>query len=176
MRPIVGWRSAVNDDADEVRKLVFGVLREYGLSPDPACTDADLTDIERNYHGRGGCFELLIEENGRLGGCYGLYPLAAGLCELRKMYLRKDLRGRGLGKLMLQRALAQARSLQFNRVQLETAHVLQKAITLYQSFGFRTFRPEHMSARCDCAMYLDLATLNGQTPAQGDQSYAAKES
>ncbi len=72
------------------------------------------------------------------------------------MYLRRDLRGRGLGRLMLERALQQARSLRFTRVQLETASVLKEAIRLYESFGFRVIEPEHMSARCDCAMALDL--------------------
>ncbi|GMU19920.1 MAG: hypothetical protein AMXMBFR13_00240 [Phycisphaerae bacterium] len=150
------FRSACGADGDGVRELVFGILDEYGLAPDPASTDADLSDLEGNYAARGGCFQLLIDEQNRLVGCYGLYPLGPGVCELRKMYLRRDLRGKGLGKTILRHALDRARTLGFTRVQLETASVLKEAIGLYRSFGFRPFRPEHMSARCDAAMYLKL--------------------
>ncbi len=77
------FRPASQDDAADVRNLVFGVLGEYGLAPDPDCTDADLFDIEGSYAGRGGCFELLLEDSGQLAGCYGWYPLNPGACELR---------------------------------------------------------------------------------------------
>jgi hypothetical protein len=46
-----------------VAELVFGVLAEYGLEPDPETTDADLQDIEANYLQRGGLFEV-IEDGG----------------------------------------------------------------------------------------------------------------
>jgi putative acetyltransferase len=145
-----------NQHAQAVRNLVFGVLREYRLEPDPASTDRDLLDIQAGYADSGGCFELVIEEPEVLVGCYGLYPLGDGVCELRKMYLRREYRGRGLGKLILRRALEQARALGFQRVQLETSSVLSEAVALYASFGFRPFKPDHMSARCDVAMRLDL--------------------
>jgi GNAT superfamily N-acetyltransferase len=151
------FKVAANTDGHAVRELVFGVLEEYGLAADAACTDRDLFDIEGSYAARGGCFELLVDEEGRLAGCYGLWPVDSALCELRKMYLRRDLRGRGLGKAILGRALERANSLGFRRVQLETASVLKEAISLYRSFGFRPFEPAHLSARCNCAMVLDLA-------------------
>ena len=152
------FRPATNTDCEGVRALVFGVLAEHNLAVDPAQTDRDLFDIEASYPARGGCFELLEDETGDLIGCYGLYPMKDGMCELRKMYLRKDFRGQGLGKAILRRALDQARKLGFRRVELETASVLQEAIALYESFGFRPFLPEHLSSRCDSAMFLDLTS------------------
>ena len=152
------FRPATNADAEAVRALVFGVLAEYGLAADPATTDRDLSDIEANYEARGGCFDLLVDDKNYLIGCYGLYPLQDGACELRKMYLRGDCRGRGLGKMIMRRVLDQARTLGFRRVELETASVLKEAIALYESFGFRPFQPEHLSSRCDSAMFLDLTS------------------
>ena len=140
-----------------MRALVFGVLAEYHLAADPGATDRDLFDIEASYAGRGGCFEVLVDETGRVIGAYGLYPLREGTCELRKMYLARSFRGRGLGKAILKRAIEQARSLGFGRIELETARVLTEAIAIYKSFGFKTFTPDHMSCRCDQAMFLELA-------------------
>jgi putative acetyltransferase len=77
-------------------------------------------------------------------------------CELRKMYLRRDCRGRGYGKRLLEHALAQARERGFRRITLETASVLKEAIRLYQSYGFVPYTPAHLSPRCDQAYMLEL--------------------
>jgi putative acetyltransferase len=136
--------------------LVYTVLEEYGLEPDPESTDADLRDIEQSYFVQGGTFQVLVEENGSIVGAYGLYRLGGHTCELRKMYLHRDCRGKGLGKRLLDDALAKARELGFGRVVLETASVLREAIALYERYGFTPYRPDHLSARCDQAYVLVL--------------------
>jgi putative acetyltransferase len=156
---MVTWprlRPATNADLEQIRDLVYGVLTEYGLKPDPASTDADLSDIEQSYFARGGTFFVLEAESGSIIGAYGLYRMDTGTCELRKMYLRAEHRGQGLGKRLLDHALAQARELGFQKVVLETASVLKEAIALYESYGFRPYRPDHLSTRCDQAYSLDL--------------------
>ena len=149
-------RPANNKDGDNIADLVYGVLREYDLTPDPACTDADIKDIESSYFGRGGKFFVLETEDGSIIGAYGLYPVDEHTCELRKMYLQKAYRGKGLGKFLLEDALSIARQLRFERMILETASVLKEAIALYKSYGFIEYDPQHMSSRCDQAYLLEL--------------------
>jgi putative acetyltransferase len=163
-------RPATNADCRPVRDLVFTVLAEYHLKPDPGCTDADLRDIEQSYLNRGGVFYLLETRDGSVIGSYGLYPIAdCGLqiadlntevrpaaCELRKMYLHQDYRGKGLGRRLLEHALSEARRLGFKTVTLETASVLKKAIRLYERYGFKPYTPAHLSCRCDQAYSLKL--------------------
>jgi len=130
-------RPANNKDCDNIADLVYGVLREYDLMPDPACTDADIEDIESTYFSLGGTFCVLETEDGSIIGVYGLYPIDGHTCELRKMYLQKEHRGKGLGKFLLEDALSKARHLGFERMILETASVLKEAISLYVNFrGF----------------------------------------
>ena len=149
-------RQADNKDCEKVARLVYEILKEYGLKPDPACTDADIKDIESSYFGRGGKFFVLETEDGSIIGAYGLYPAEEHTCELRKMYLHKVYRGKGLGKFLLEDALSKARQLGFERMILETASVLKEAIALYKSYGFVEYNPQHMSSRCDQAYLLEL--------------------
>ncbi len=149
-------RPANNSDREEITRLVFDVLREYGLKPDPASTDADLVDIKSSYFDRGGTFFVLEEKDGSIVGAYGLYPMEKQTCELRKMYLQKAYRGKGLGKFLLEDALSRARQLGFKTMMLETASVLKEAIALYKSYGFVEYQPDHMSDRCDQAYTLKL--------------------
>lgn len=149
-------RPATNADRERVKALVFGVLVEFDLRPDPEGTDADLGDIEAGYFRRGGLFELLEDEQGNLLGTVGLYPLDSQTCELRKMYFAPQLRGRGLGRELLARTVEHARRLGFTKITLETASVLESANRLYTKFGFRPIEHEHISPRCDRTYYLNL--------------------
>ncbi len=149
-------RPANNKDCGKVTELVYGVLKEYDLRPDPAATDADIKNIEQSYFKRGGAFYVLEKKDGSIIGAYGLYPIDRATCELRKMYLHNSYRGKGLGKLLLEDALSKARQIGFKRITLETASVLKEAISLYKSYGFAEYQPEHMSSRCDQAFVLEL--------------------
>ena len=180
-------RRATNADCEPVRNLVFTVLGEYHLAPDPACTDADLRDIEQSSFHRGGVFYVLEEKDGSVIGSYGLYPMSdqrletggerpetpvetqnlasprlqptasPNTCELRKMYLRRDYRGKGHGKRLLDDALAEARRFGFQTVTLETASVLKEAIRLYERYGFQPYSPAHLPPpRCDHAYILEV--------------------
>lgn len=146
-------RPATNADAKEVRALIFSVLREYGLTPDPEGTDRDLDDIEANYL-PDGLFDVLVED-GRIIGTVGVYPKGEGVCELRKMYLERNARGRGLGRRMLEHACARARELGFRSMELETAGALKEAISLYIAWGFRPVE-RHLAKRCDRAFAKEL--------------------
>jgi putative acetyltransferase len=160
-------RQATNADAEAVRGLVFAVLREHGLTPDPAATDADLYALESSYCKAGGSFDVLIDTSGVVIGTVGLLPLGEGRCELRKMYLAPALRGHGLGKQLVQHALGRARQLGFRQVELATLSILRAAIRLYESFGFQPFVPDHVSARpdrADRAYFLELGHQDSAGP------------
>lgn len=148
-------REATNLDGGRVREIVFGVLDEYGLSPDPEGIDRDLDDIEASYLHRGGAFDVLVDEDGVIVGTVGLYPIDDSTVELRKMYFLPEIRGRGIGKALLARTVERAGELGFARITLETASVLKEAIGLYTSFGFED-QPGTHADRCDRSFCLEL--------------------
>jgi molybdate transport system substrate-binding protein len=151
-------RPAVAADAPAIRALVRAILEEHGLAPDPSGIDRDLEDPMASYAGRGGQLDAVVDASGRVVGCCGVAPLGeGGACELRKMYLARDARGRGLGKRLLARALAFARGRGYARIELETASVLVTAIAMYESAGFRPLERRPAACRCDRAFALELA-------------------
>jgi putative acetyltransferase len=142
-------------DSDVIKIVVFGALKEYGLEPDPGNTDEDLDSIESYYSENGGYFGV-VEECNSIVATIGLYRVDETTCELRKMYVLPDYRGKGLGKSLMEFALKKAKEMGFKRVVLETASPLKEAIGLNKWFGFQEFEPEHMAPRCDQAMELYL--------------------
>ena len=150
------FRPAKNSEISSIQKVVFSILSEYGLKADPDHTDFDLSDLDKFYFSKGGYFEV-CEMNNQIVGTWGLFPVAHRTCELRKMYLLPNYRGLGLGKQMIERALAKGRELNFTRMELETASVLNEAISLYKSYGFRPISKHELCNRCDQAFELLLS-------------------
>lgn len=150
-------RLATNQDKEQIKSIVFGVLSEYGLKNDPQGTDSDLEDIEGNYISCGGTFVVVENTEGQILGTGGLFYLRPKVCELRKMYLLKETRGKGIGKQIMDHLLAQAHNLGFERIELETASVLKEAISLYTRYGFCPIEcSSHLASRCDKSYALDL--------------------
>lgn len=151
-------RSADNRDSEAIIGLITGVLAEYGLPFYLETSDAELLDISRNYTGSGGIFEVLEDPDGKIIGSIALRRIDESICELRRMYLASGFRGQGIGKVLMGRALAEAKARGFTWVILETSSPMTEAIALYQKFGFRPIPPTFSNESCDLAFALDLRT------------------
>src|SRR3954468_7156892 len=90
--------------ADGFRSLVADTLREFGFEPDPEL-DRDLDDPAATY----AVLWVAVVEHAVVGSV-ALRDLGGGTVELKRMYLRPDQRGRGIGKELLALALAWARA------------------------------------------------------------------
>ncbi|NIM35515.1 MAG: GNAT family N-acetyltransferase, partial [Hydrotalea flava] len=70
----------------------------------------------------------------------GIYPtngLPEGVCELVKMYLHKNARGKGTGRFLIGTCLQKAKEMGYHQVYLETMPELSKAVSVYEKFGFK---------------------------------------
>jgi putative acetyltransferase len=149
-------REATAADAASIRAIVKETLAEFGFSVESSGIDADLADVPQSYQSIGGIFRVVEDDSGDVVGCGGLYPVDERAIELRKMYFRPALRGKGMGRKLLDDLIAEARRRDFDRIELETASHLETAIALYQRAGFvETSGPRH-SCRCDRTFALDL--------------------
>jgi molybdate transport system substrate-binding protein len=159
IRPAGPGDAGLASDAAAVRAVVRTVLSEMGLRRDADAADDDLKDLAASYLQRGGSFDVVVDAAGSIVGCCGVYPGEGRdphVCELRKMYLLPAARGQGLGRRLLERALAFARGRGYRRMELETASALKTAIALYRSAGFQPLQRTVAGSRCDQVMALDL--------------------
>jgi putative acetyltransferase len=149
-------REAVPDDERAIRAIVADTLAEFGFPLETNGVDADLDDIHASYQRSGGAFRVLVDDRDVVVGCGGLYPIDRQTAELRKMYFRPEMRGRGFGRTLLTDLVSQAKSNGFDRIVLETASNLTAAIQLYQRFGFAETKGPMHSCRCDRTFALSL--------------------
>ncbi|HEY2649343.1 MAG TPA: GNAT family N-acetyltransferase [Puia sp.] len=150
-------REATNNDITSIKHVVFSCLKEFGLRPDVNGKDKDLNDIEISYILSNGYFGIVLNsESDLVVGCFGLFPFNEHICELRKMYLLKEERGKGLGKFILDSAIQIAREKKYKKIILETISPLKTAIFLYKQYGFKEIQPREINTRVDQAFEIDL--------------------
>jgi molybdenum cofactor guanylyltransferase len=118
------------EHVDGFRALVADTLREYGFEPDPRL-DPDLADPGSVYE----AFWVAVMHE-EVVGSVALRRIGPRAVELKRMYLRPRLRGRGVGRKLLQTALAWAREHAVERIALDTSERMEAAQHLYEAHGF----------------------------------------
>ena len=161
-------RRLQHDDVHQLLELIKSVRQEFGLSNRVSTllepSDYAVLDVYRN---RRSAYFVAIMGTKVLGGA-GIFPLANedwGTCELQRMYLHSQHRGRGIGQSLLNACLEAARLLGFERCYAETVSEMSTAIAFYERNGFRRLTtPIGITSHRhnDCWLLLDMEHTTGQ--------------
>ena len=128
-------------DVDEVRDL----FREYetwlGLDLCFQDFEAELAALPGKYAPPDGRLYLAYSDD-RPAGCIAMRPLTDGICEVKRLYVRRQFRGLGIGKLLIEQLIVDAREIGHKTMRLDTyPSKMAKAVKLYEFDGFRPLEP-----------------------------------
>ena len=119
------------------------MLQEYvawiGLDLAFQDVDAELAGLPGDYTPPRGA--LFVIGDNRLVATIGLRPITDDICEMKRLFVRPEARGRGLAKQLIARVLEEARRLQYAEIRLDTLPMMGDARSLYHSLGFRDIAP-----------------------------------
>jgi GNAT superfamily N-acetyltransferase len=98
--------------------------------------DEEIRSLPGAYSPPGGMLFLAMKD-GTPVGCAALRKVGPGVGELKRVYVRAEARGQGIGRRLTRAALNRARGLGYHRVVLDTLPTMGSAVTLYRKMGFQ---------------------------------------
>ena len=99
--------------------------------------DEEITHLEEKYGMPFGRLYLAYC-NGQAAGCIGLKKIDEENCEMKRLYVRPRFRGENIGRLLVQKIIMDAKEIGYSHMLLDTLPFLDKAIHMYERFGFVT--------------------------------------
>jgi ribosomal protein S18 acetylase RimI-like enzyme len=128
-------RAETEEDIAEVRLLWSEYWESVGLP-------LSFQGFGEQLRSLPGEFVLLIARlDSEVAGTVALRPLRAGACEVKRLYVPARFRGHGLGRKLLQAAIADARQTGYSEMYCDTLPDMQEAAKLYDSSGFTRVEP-----------------------------------
>jgi putative acetyltransferase len=117
--------------------------------------DSELASLPGDYAPPDGML-VLATNNGQSAGCVALHTLAPEICEMKRLYVRSQFRGKGLGRELAEKIIAEARQLGYQKLRLDTVEpVMKTAVAMYRQLGFREI-PPYRPNPIEGALYMEL--------------------
>ena len=142
--PVKGLTYAQAESPEQIvqaRELFLEYAQSLGFSLCFQNFDKELAELPGAYAPPAGRL-LLVEFDGQLTACVALHKLDSDVCEMKRLYLRPQFRGHGLGRVLAERIIAEARQIGYQRMRLDTVEpVMKDAVAMYRKLGFREIAP-----------------------------------
>lgn len=138
----VTWsiREARAEDLSDVRELLREYRGEFESDTCFSAFDEELETLPGAYARPRGLIVLGFERRKPVA-CACLRPLTKRDCELKRLYVRPEARGSGIGQSLVRRMLREARTLGYSTLKLDTLASMEAAIRLYGRMGFKQIPP-----------------------------------
>lgn len=130
----------------DVRAMFLEYAQSLGIDLGFQDFDRELAELPGEYNrilGKGCLLVATIDE--RPAGVVACRPwkhhIETGICEMKRLYVRPDFRGTGLGEALARAVVDEARRLGYEKMRLDSLPQMEKAIRLYESLGFQRIAP-----------------------------------
>jgi putative acetyltransferase len=148
-------QATTRGEIQEARTLFEEYAAGLGFSLCFQNFDAELAGLPGDYASPAGRL-LLAYDNDQLIGCGALRRHDVRTCEMKRLFLRPAARGKGVGRILVNRLIAEAREIGYQRMVLDTLPgTMDKAIEVYRSIGFRNIEPYYNNP-VEGAVFMEL--------------------
>jgi ribosomal protein S18 acetylase RimI-like enzyme len=156
------FQAATSEHIAQARELFQEYGASLGFSLCFQSFDKELAGLPGDYAPPFGRL-LLAYVDSVPAGCVALHRYEDQAAEMKRLYVRPGFRGHNLGRQLLDRLLAEAQTIGYTSIRLDTVpSVMGKAVELYRAYGFREIAP-YRTNPMEGALYMELPISGGLT-------------
>lgn len=139
----------------EARKLFLEYSDWLGLDLCFQNFEKELAELPGAYAPPDGRLILAMHED-EIAGCVCLRKIGEGACEMKRLYVRPEFRGKGVGRALALKIIEEARAIGYDSMRLDTLpSQMSEAIKMYRSLGFREIAPYYHNP-VEGALFMEL--------------------
>ena len=137
-----------------IRELFLEYAESLGFSLCFQNFDKELANLPGDYSPPDGRLILALDENKPIG-CVALRKLEKDICEMKRLYIKPEMRGIGLGEQLVRTVIDEAVKIGYMKMRLDTVPKMKEAIDLYSKIGFKEVGP-YRENPIEGAMYMEM--------------------
>jgi ribosomal protein S18 acetylase RimI-like enzyme len=139
----------------EIRELFLEYAESLGFSLCFQSFDQELASLPGDYAPPDGRI-ILATAADEPAACVALHKIDADTCEMKRLYVRPQFRGKGLGRVLAEKIITEARQIDYKKLRLDTVEpVMTTAVAMYRTLGFREIPPYRENPIAG-ALYMEL--------------------
>jgi ribosomal protein S18 acetylase RimI-like enzyme len=141
-------------ELNHIRELFKEYTDSLGFDLSFQNFEQEFAELPGKYASPQGRLLLAIDDD-KIVGCVGLRKLEKNICEMKRLYIRPQFRGKKFGRTLAQKVVDEARLIGYKYMRLDTVPWMNEAIALYRSMGFNEISPYRYNPIKD-TLYFEL--------------------
>ena len=128
------------EDLVHIKELFIEYAKSLGVDLSFQGFEEELKSLPGKYSEPEGSIVLALVGE-KPAGCAALRRITEQICEMKRLYVRDEFRGVGLGRELADRIIERAKELDYKYIRLDTLPTMERAQDMYRDMGFYEIEP-----------------------------------
>jgi ribosomal protein S18 acetylase RimI-like enzyme len=153
MKQTILYKKGENHEIAEIKNIIREYISWLNMDLGFQNIEDELDHFPQKYQEPDGAF-IIAKENNIIVGCVGFKKLDKITCEMKRLFVRDNYKGRGIGNILVEKIIEDAKSKGYEIMRLDTMDTMKSALNLYRKTGFYEIEPYYNNPHKG-AMYLE---------------------
>jgi len=137
---IVYKKIETDEETTGAKKLIIEYAQWLNLDLCFQGIDNELNNFPDKYKEPDGAF-IIAKENDDIIGCVGFRKLEPKICEMKRLFVNDNNKGKGIGKKLVEIIIEEAKTKKYEKIRLDTINTMTAALSIYYKNGFYEIEP-----------------------------------
>jgi ribosomal protein S18 acetylase RimI-like enzyme len=152
-KEIVYKKLETKEEVIKAKELIIEYIKWLDQDLSFQNIDDELINFPQKYKEPDGAF-IIAKYNDNIIGCVGLKKLDENICEMKRLFVNDEYKGKGIGKKLVEIIIEEAKIRNYKKMRLDTLRTMKNALKIYYKNNFYEIKPYYDNPNND-AIYIE---------------------